>query len=115
MREQAAGVLGLGFSCAPCGTTIPLCFATTADEVCCTGCTYTSYASSVMSTTRSGASGLALGQTYYHNGGTGAPVINNFVYSDDKGTTKLGIGYYKISATLLIYVNNDGMVTETFL
>jgi len=115
VREQAAGVLGLGFSCAPCGTTIPLCFATTADEVCCTGCTYSSYASSVMSTTRSGASGLALGQTYYHNGGTGAPVINNFVYSDDKGTTKLGIGYYKISATLLIYVNNDGMVTETFL
>lgn len=114
VREQLNGLLQLSFSCSPCGTTVPLCFATTADEVCCTGCTYSSYLSSLVSSTRSGATG-SVDQTYYHNGGTGAPVLNNFVYSNDNGTTKLATGYYKLSATLVIYVNNSGMITESFI
>ena len=63
-----------------------------------------------MSTTRSGACGLSQTATYYHNGSGTTPVVNNFVFSDDKGTTKLGVGYYSLSATSVIYVNSSGMV-----
>jgi hypothetical protein len=112
VREQVGSPSKLlpGQSCLPCGTSIPLCFATTADEVCCTGCVYTGFSSSVLATTRNLACGLSLTVTYFHNGGTGAPVVNNFVYSDNKGTTKLSVGYYKISATQFIYVDNSGMI-----
>tara|TARA_R110000764_G_scaffold31459_4_gene71956 strand:- start:2901 stop:7736 length:4836 start_codon:yes stop_codon:yes gene_type:complete len=110
VREQVNGLLQLPFSCVACGTIIPLCFGTTADDVCCTACTYTSYSSSVLSTTRSGACGLSQTATYYHNGTGTTPVVNNFVFSDNKGTTKLGTGYYSLNATVVIYVNSSGMV-----
>ena len=110
VRRQLNGVLELATSCGPCGTTIPLCFGSSADDVCCTACTYSSYSSSLMSTTRSGACGLSQTATYYHNGSGTTPVVNNFVYSDDKGTTKLGVGYYSLSATSVIYVDSSGMV-----
>ncbi len=110
VRRQLNGVLELATSCGPCGTTIPLCFGSSADDVCCTACTYSSYSSSLMSTTRSGACGLSQTATYYHNGSGTTPVVNNFVFSDDKGTTKLGVGYYSLSATSVIYVNSSGMV-----
>ena len=103
-------VLQLAASCGPCGTTIPLCFGTTADDVCCTACTYSSYSSSLMSTTRSGACGLSQTATYYHNGSGATPIVNNFVFSDVNGTTKLGTGYYSLSATSVIYVDSSGMV-----
>jgi len=110
VREQVNGLLQLPFSCVGCGTIIPLCFGTTADDVCCTACTYSSYSSSLMSNTRSGACGLSQTATYYHNGTGTTPVINNFVFSDVNGTTKLGTGYYSLSATSLIYVDSSGMV-----
>ena len=110
VREQVNGLLQLAASCGPCGTTIPLCFGTTADDVCCTTCTYSSYSSSLMSNTRSGACGLSQTATYYHNGTGTTPVVNNFVFSDVNGTTKLGTGYYSLSATSVIYVDSSGMV-----
>ena len=110
VREQSAGLLLPSVTCAPCGTTIPLCFGTTADDVCCTACTYSSYTSSILSSTRSGACGLSQTATYYHNGTGTTPVVNNFVFSDDKGTTKLVAGYYSLSATSVIFVNSSGMV-----
>jgi hypothetical protein len=66
-----------------------------------------------MKSLRSEACGLAQDQTYYHNGSAvvGAPpVVNNFVYSDNTGTTLLAAGYYSLSATEVIYVNSSGMV-----
>jgi hypothetical protein len=117
VRQQVSGVgtnpnfLLPPVTCEPCGTAIPLCFSTvSADDVCCTACTYTSYSSSVLSTTRSGACGLSQTATYYHNGSGSTPAVNNFVFSDNKGTTKLGTGYYSLSATSVIYVNSSGMV-----
>lgn len=111
VREQASGALLPAQTCAACGTAIGLCFSSTsADDVCCTGCTYTSYSSSVVNSTRGGACGLAQTATYYHNGSGATPVVNNFVYSDSSGQTLLGVGYYSLSATSVIYVNNNGMV-----
>jgi uncharacterized membrane protein len=111
VREQSAGLLLPSVTCAPCGTAIPLCSSTTsASDVCCTGCTYSSYSSSIMKSLRSEACGLAQDQTYYHNGTGTTPVVNNFVYSDNTGTTLLVAGYYSLSATSVIYVNSSGMV-----
>jgi hypothetical protein len=112
VREQTGspGKLLPGQSCLPCGSPIPLCFAATANEVCCTACVYTSYSSSIVQSTRYEACLLAKGETYYHNGTGTTPVVNNFVYSDDKGTTILAAGYYSLNATSVIFVNSNGMV-----
>ena len=111
VREQAAGVLLPARSCAACGTAIPLCYSvTSAIDVCCTGCTYTSFSGSIMKSTRSEACGLAQATTYYHNGSGATPVVNNFVYSNLTGTTIVAAGYYSLSATSVIYVNSSGMV-----
>ena len=111
VREQSAGLLLPSVTCAPCGTAIPLCSSTTgASDICCTGCTYSSYSSSIMKSLRSEACGLAQDQTYYHNGTGTTPVVNNFIYSNNTGTTLLAAGYYSLSATSVIYVNSSGMV-----
>ena len=111
VREQSSGALLPAQTCAACGTAIGLCYSSTsADDVCCTGCTYTSYSSSVVNSTRGGACGLSQTATYYHNGSGATPVVNDFVYSDNAGQTLLGVGYYSLSATSVIYVNNNGMV-----
>ena len=112
VREQAADVLLPARSCAACGTSISLCYSvTSAIDVCCTGCTYTTFHGSVMKSTRSEACGLTLTADYYHNGTGAGPAVNNFVYSDDAGTTLLAAGYYATSASLsVIYVNSSGMV-----
>ena len=108
VREQASGALLPAQTCAACGTAIGLCYSnTSADDVCCIGCTYTSYSSSVVNSTRGGACGLSQTATYYHNGSGTTPVVNNFVYSDSSGQTLLGVGYYSLSATSVIYVNNN--------
>jgi hypothetical protein len=111
VREQSAGALLPAQTCAACGTAVGLCYSSTsADDVCCTGCTFTSYTSSVVKTTRSEACGTAQTATYYHNGTGATPVVYNFVYSNSSATTKLGAGYYSLSATSVIYVNSNGMV-----
>lgn len=111
VREQSAGALLPAQTCAACGTAVGLCYSSTsADDVCCTGCTFTSYTSSVVKTTRSEACGTAQTATYYHNGTGATPVVYNFVYSNSNATTKLGAGYYSLSATSVIYVNSNGMV-----
>jgi len=113
VREQSSGLLLPSVSCAPCGTTIPLCFGTTADDVCCTTCTYSSFSGSLMKSTRSEACGLAQNQTYYHNGSGvvgSTPIVNDFVFSNNTGTTIVSAGYYSLSATSVIYVNSSGMV-----
>ena len=111
VREQSAGALLPAQTCAACGTAVGLCYSSaSADDVCCTGCTFTSYTSSVVKTTRSEACGTAQTATYYHNGTGATPVVYNFVYSNSNATTKLGAGYYSLSATSVIYVNSNGMV-----
>ena len=111
VRQQSGGLLLPGQTCAACGNAVGLCYSTTsADDVCCTGCTYTSYSSSLVSTTRAGACGLSQTATYFHNGTGATPVVNNFVYANSDATTKLGAGYYSLSATSVIFVNSNGMV-----
>ena len=111
VRQQSGGVLLPGQACAPCGNAVGLCYSTTSvDDVCCTGCTYTSYSSSLVSSTRAGACGLSQTATYFHNGTGATPVVNNFVYANSDATTKLGAGYYSLSATSVIFVNSNGMV-----
>ena len=117
VREQVSGAganpnfLLPPVTCDPCGTAIPLCFSTvSADDVCCTGCTYTTFNGSIMKSTRTEACGLSQSTPYYHNGTGSTPVVNNFVYSDDQGTTIVSAGYYSLSATSVIYVNSSGMV-----
>jgi hypothetical protein len=63
-----------------------------------------------MKSTRTEACGLSQSTPYYHNGTGSTPVVNNFVYSDDQGTTIVSAGYYSLSATSVIYVNSSGMV-----
>ena len=111
VREQSGGILLPAQTCAACGTAVGLCYSSTsADDVCCTGCTFTSYTSSVVKTTRGEACGTAQTATYFHNGTGATPVVYNFVYSNSDATTKLGAGYYSLSATSVIYVNSNGMV-----
>ena len=111
VREQSSGSLLPATQCAPCGTAIPLCASTTsATDVCCTGCTYTSFPGSLMKSTRSEACGLAQDQTYYHNGSGTTPIVNDFVFSNNTGTTIVSAGYYSLSATSVIYVNSSGRV-----
>ncbi len=111
VREQSAGFLLPSTNCAPCGTAIPLCASTTgATDICCTGCTYTSFSGSLMKSTRSEACGLAQDQTYYHNGSGATPIVNNFVFSNNTATTIVSAGYYSLSATSVIYVNSSGRV-----
>ena len=111
VREQSGGILLPAQTCAACGTAVGLCYSSTsADDVCCTGCTFTSYTSSVVKTTRGEACGTAQTATYFHNGTGATPVVYNFVYSNSDATTKLGAGYYSLSASSVIYVNSNGMV-----
>ena len=111
VREQASGALLPSQTCGACGTPAGLCYSSTsADDLCCSGCTYTSYSSSVVKSTRGEACGVGQTNTYYHNGSGATPVVNNFVYSNSNATTKLGVGYYSLSATSVIYVNSNGMV-----
>ncbi len=111
VREQSAGLLLPSTTCAPCGTAIPLCFSTaSAIEVCCTTCTYASFSGSLMKSTRSEACGLAQTTTYYHNGSGTTPIVNDFVFSNNTGTTIVSAGYYSLSATSVIYVNSSGRV-----
>ncbi len=111
VRQQSGGVLLPAASCASCGSGVPLCYSSTsAVDVCCTGCTYSSFSSSIVKSTRTEACGLAQGQTYYHNGTGATPVVNDFVFGNNTGTTILTAGYYSLSATSVIYVNSSGMV-----
>jgi len=111
VREQSGGLLISSATCDPCGTSIPLCLSTaSAGELCCTFCTFTSYASSLMKSTRSEACALSQTETFYHNGTGSTPIVNNFVFSDSAATTILSAGYYSLDATTVIYVNSSGMV-----
>tara|TARA_R110002126_G_scaffold4637_13_gene24456 strand:- start:6028 stop:10860 length:4833 start_codon:yes stop_codon:yes gene_type:complete len=111
VREQVGGLLQTSETCNACGSAIPLCYSDVSEvEVCCTGCTYSSYNSSVLSTTRSGACGLGQTETYYLNGSGATPIVNNFVYSDNLGTSVLPGGYYSLSSTSVIFVDGTGRV-----
>ena len=63
-----------------------------------------------MKSTRSEACGLAQDQTYYYNGSGTTPIVNDFVFSNNTGTTIVSAGYYSLSATSVIYVNSSGRV-----
>ena len=103
-------------TCSPCGVAIPLCYESSSSlpgvfSVCCAGCTYTTFTGSLMKSVRSQACAATNNVTYYHNGSSALPEVNNFVYSNNTGTTLVAAGYYSMSAnTKVIYVNSSGMV-----
>ena len=116
VREQVLGVLQPSSTCSPCGVAIPLCYESSSSlpgvfSVCCAGCTYTTFTGSLMKSVRSQACAATNNVTYYHNGSSALPEVNNFVYSNNTGTTLVAAGYYSMSAnTKVIYVNSSGMV-----
>ena len=111
VRQQDGGLLSASTTCEACGTAIPLCSSTTSVvDLCCTGCTYSSYSSSLMKSTRGEACALSQTETYYHNGAGATPVVNDFVFANSTGTALLSAGYYSLDATSVIYVNSSAMV-----
>ena len=72
----------------------------------------TSYASSILA-----SSGKACfqptTQTYYHDGGSPNPIVQDICYSDSAGTTVLATGYYKMTGGASgqkYYIGNSGRV-----
>lgn len=55
----------------------------------------TSFTSSLGSTNQATTCGLALNQTYYHNGSGALPDVADTVYTDLAGTTPLTTRHYK--------------------
>ena len=75
----------------------------------------TSFTGGTGQSTSTAACSQALDQTYYHapnRGGTGGTLaVNDFVFSDVNGATKLAANNYKISASQYITVSSNGIIT----
>ena len=75
----------------------------------------TSFTGGTGQSTSTSACSQALNQTYYHapnRGGTGGTLaVNDFVFSDVNGATKLAANNYKISASQYITVSSNGIIT----
>ena len=91
------------------------CYDASSSASACCDCafTYTSYSSSTVFNTASNVCGQPLNVTYYHSGSSTLPVYGDFVYSASDGAvgSNLPTGFYKISATSYITVNQFGLVT----
>tara|TARA_R110002153_G_C12891683_1_gene450931 strand:+ start:183 stop:452 length:270 start_codon:yes stop_codon:yes gene_type:complete len=77
--------------------------------------TLTSYSSSTKSNSSLLACGKSLDQTYYHNGSSSLPAVNDSVYSDSAGTSALIVGHYKYTAASTMQVSSTGVVLSTDL
>ena len=71
----------------------------------------TSYASSGLSNSVKVCSQVTT-QTYYHDGSSSNPVVQDICYSDSAGTTVLATGYYKMTGGGIsgqkYYIGNSG-------
>jgi hypothetical protein len=93
-----SGVLGTLANCAACATSISLCFGSSTDDVCCTGCaTLGTVLGSGISDFNSVCSATPVSTTYYFNNTGTYPVAGDSVFTNSGGTVALGAGYYKIN------------------
>jgi len=113
-RQQISGLLTSSQACPSCGTAIGLCYSSSSEqEVCCEGCTYSLLLGGPLASSRTNAcAGSATGNSYYFNGSGSIPAVNNFLYTNSAGTILASTGFYKISATRVLGVNANGMITE---
>ena len=100
-----------------------LCYdATSANDACCL-CTWSCVsfaASSFRETSADACNAVAVGNTYYHNNGSGSlPIVGSIVYTNstcentNTGTPQfLGPGFYKISATQYMQIGPNGLVIQ---
>tara|TARA_Y100000401_G_scaffold112294_1_gene111550 strand:- start:396 stop:860 length:465 start_codon:yes stop_codon:yes gene_type:complete len=58
----------------------------------------TSFSSSSVQSAAKAVCNASLNQTYYHDGSSTLPVVNDNVYSNSSGTTALSDGYYRFAA-----------------
>ena len=96
-----------------------LCYdASSASDACCT-CTWpcVGFAAGDVAATHAEACQQPLSNTYYHNGVNALPVVNDLVYSNSTcegnnsgAASPLPIGFYKISNTMYMQVNSEGVV-----
>ena len=98
-----------------------LCYDATVSGACCDcGWTCTSFSCSQQRSTSASACQQTLTETYYHNGSAALPAVYDLVYSNSDcsgnnvktSIVYLSAGYYKMSATQYMRVNNDGVVIE---
>ena len=113
-RQQISGLLTSSQACPSCGTAIGLCYSSSSEqEVCCEGCTYSLLLGGPLASSRTNAcAGSATGNSYYFNGSGSTPAVNNFLYTNSAGTILASTGFYKISATQVLGMNANGMITE---
>ncbi|MCP4255594.1 MAG: hypothetical protein GY775_19745 [Candidatus Scalindua sp.] len=99
-----------------------LCYdASSADDACCV-CTWScvSFSASSQAETAVSACGSVLGNTYYHNNGSGSlPIVGSIVYTasncEDSLTEPVQVlapGFYKISSTQYMEIGESGLVLE---
>jgi len=99
-----------------------LCYdASSADDACCL-CTWScvSFSASSQAETSASACGSVLGNTYYHNNGSGSlPIVGSIVYTasncEDSLTDPVQVlapGFYKISSTKYMEIGENGLVLE---
>jgi len=96
-----------------------LCYdASSGANACCT-CTWpcVGFAAGDVAATHVEACQQPLTNTYYHNGVNALPVVNDLVYSNSTcegnntgNSSPLTIGFYKISNTMYMQVNSEGVV-----
>ena len=96
-----------------------LCYdASSASDACCT-CTWpcVAFTAGDVAATHAEACQQPLSNTYYHNGVNALPVVNDLVYSNSTcegnnsgAASPLPIGFYKISNTMYMQVNSEGVV-----
>lgn len=84
----------------------------------CSGGALTSFSSSSPGRPTQGLScSLSLTETFYHDGGGATPAVNDKVYTDAAGTSRLynvyGEGYYQVAGNNWFRIDNTNTVVET--
>jgi|21_taG_2_1085346.scaffolds.fasta_scaffold01708_4 hypothetical protein len=80
------GTLGTQTTCSDCATSISLCKGTSADDVCCTGCTSLTSFTATIGGNFLGVCSLTPGTTYYHNGSGTYPAAGDTMFTNSAGT-----------------------------
>ena len=80
------GTLGTQTTCSDCATSISLCVGTSADDVCCTGCSSLTSFTATIGGNFLGVCSLTPGTTYYHNGSGTYPAAGDTMFTNSAGT-----------------------------
>lgn len=84
-------------TCAACATAISLCKGTSADDVCCTGCsTFTNFSGTPNGTFNSVCTATIGSNNYWHNGSGSYPAVGDSVFTNVGGTSTAQNGHFSI-------------------